>query len=267
MSSRSTRGMGIGAGVDVAWVLSLAMRMANRADSLALAGFRTNHGVETKADGTPVTRIDREVEAALRELVGSEMPDAGILGEEYGETVGTNGRWIIDPIDGTAQFIGGDPRFSALIAYELDDVPLVGVVSAPALGLRWWAGLGLGARHSNNGAVSAARVSTTRRSDRAVGMFLGGAGPEGPNGASPVAAGLVDAGISSVRRAVSWEAVRVSTGEFDLAMTTGAIWDVAPLPVIVNEAGGVSSILDRSEQRLSFLFSNRRIAGAIVAFV
>lgn len=250
--------------VDVESVMSLATRMADVADDLALAGFRTDHGVDVKQDGTPVTRIDREVEAALRDLIESQMPGAGILGEEYGETTGDDGRWVIDPIDGTAQFMTGDPRFSVLIAYEIEDEPVAGVVSAPALGLRWWAGAGLGARMSNGGQVSAARVSITRRRDRAVGMFLAGSGSDD---SGSIAASLVGSGIRSVRRAVSWEAVRVASGEFDLAMTSGAIWDVAPLPIIVAEAGGVVLPLDSVGDRVSILFTNRRIAEAVRALI
>lgn len=255
-----------GTDVDVTSALRLALRLADQADHLAMAGFRTDHGVDIKADGSPVTRVDREVEASLRDMIETAMPSTAILGEEYGETHGDEGRWIIDPIDGTVQFAAGDPRFSVLIAYEVDDRPLVGVVSAPALGLRWWAAAGGGARLSKRGEVSAARVSTTRRPERAVGMFLGGS-DDGADGISSRAVRLGGSGIGFVSRAMSWEAVRVSSGEFDLAMTTGAVWDVAPLPIIISEAGGVATLLENDGGRFSYLFSNKRLSESIAELV
>jgi histidinol-phosphatase len=127
--------------VDVGALVDLALHMANRADEIALAGFGRAHAFEVKADGSPVTRIDREVESMLRDTIEREHPSAGVLGEEYGKERGV-GRWVLDPIDGTREFVQGDPRFSVLIAYDLNGVPQLGVMSAPALGLRWWAGRG-----------------------------------------------------------------------------------------------------------------------------
>lgn len=161
-------------------------------------------------------------------MISSEMPRSGILGEEYGETAGDDGCWVIDPIDGTEQFIAGDARFSALIAYQVSGRSLVGVVSAPALGLRWWAAQGKGAYVSHAGEAATARVSKTDRSDRALGMLPSGMGSS--TLAPAIATSLSRAGMRAVRRAVSWEAVRVASGEFDLAMVSGEVWDVAPCP-------------------------------------
>lgn len=251
--------------IDVNFALGLALRLANQADDLALAGFRTDHGVEMKGDGTPVTRVDREVESSLRDMISSEMPRSGILGEEYGETAGDDGCWVIDPIDGTEQFIAGDARFSTLIAYQVSGRSLVGVVSAPALGLRWWAALGKGAYVSHAGNAALARVSKTDRADRAVGILL--SGMESSAFGPAMATNLSRAGMRMVRRAVSWEAVRVASGEFDLAMVSGAIWDVAPLPVIVSEAGGVATQLEEDGERISSLLTNKRILEAVQAAI
>lgn len=226
--------------VDLDNLLDLALHMANRADELALAGFASRPRAEIKPDGSPVTRVDREVETVIRDTIEREHPRAGVLGEEYGDERGL-GRWVIDPIDGTRELIDGDPRFSILIAYELADVPLVGVVSSPALELRWWAAEDAGARRSYKGEVTEALVSGTRRMSRAHGMVLGGFHSEGwpdRTAARRLESALMTGGARLNRRGVSWEAIRVSAGEYDFALTTGYRWDIAPLPVIVREAGG-----------------------------
>lgn len=230
--------------VDVAPLLDLALHMAIRADDIALAGFGADVKADFKVDGSPVTRVDREIESMLRDTVEREHPSAGVLGEEYGEELGV-GRWVFDPIDGTREFVAGDPRFATLIAYELGGVPLVGVVSAPALHLRWWAGVGLGSARSYRGGVSQARVSSTRRWGRARGLIVGGLDPGRDEE-------LVAGGVRWSRRGVSWEAVRVSSGEVDFAVARGEVWDVAPLGVIVSEAGGRfgSAVLENGQIRL-----------------
>lgn len=130
--------------------LALALRMADAADAVSVDRFRaTDLVVTTKPDRTPVTDADQAVERTLRDLLESERPGDAILGEEYG-TEGTGSRrWILDPIDGTANFLRGVPVWATLIALAVDDVPVVGVVSAPALGKRWWAARGEGAHTSD----------------------------------------------------------------------------------------------------------------------
>lgn len=255
--------------VDIPALLALALHMANRADEIGLGGFDRGIEFESKADGSPVTRVDREIETMLRDTVEREHPQAGVLGEEYGEEEGL-GRWVFDPIDGTQQFIDGDPRWAVLIAYEMDDKPLLGVVSAPAVGHRWWAGRGLGARSSYQGAVSAARVSMTRRMASAFGMLLGGFHSEGwpgPENASRIDTNLTRAGAKISRRGVSWEAVRVAGAEYDLALTTGRRWDVAPMPVIVREAGGWAEVFDGEDGLSHIAVSNRQLAGDLANLI
>lgn len=262
---RERPGRQSGATVDAGALVDLAMHMANRADDIALGGFDRGIRFESKADGSPVTRIDREVETVLRDTVEREHPRAGVLGEEYGEEDGL-GRWVFDPIDGTQQFIDGDPRWAVLIAYELDGEALVGVVSAPALGVRWWAGQGLGARSSYQGVVSAARVSITRRMSKAFGMLLGGFHTEGwpsPEDSRRIDAGLAGSGARISRRGVSWEAVRVAGAEYDLALTTGQRWDVAPMPVIVREAGGWAEVFEEDDGVNRIVVSNRQLSGEL----
>ena len=113
--------------------------------------------VETKPDLTPVTDADRGAEEALRATLADARPDDAVFGEEFGGTTTLSGRqWVIDPIDGTKNFVRGVPVWCTLIALLDDGVPVVGVVSAPALARRWWAGHGQGAFGSFGGVTRSA---------------------------------------------------------------------------------------------------------------
>src|SRR4051812_21278780 len=127
--------------------LALALSLADRADALTIARFgAVDLRVDTKPDLTPVTDADRSVEAAVREVLTAERSADAVLGEEFGGTPEFAGRqWVIDPIDGTKNFVRGVPVWATLIALLDDGVPVAGVVSAPALQRRWWAASGHGA--------------------------------------------------------------------------------------------------------------------------
>jgi histidinol-phosphatase len=126
--------------------LALALRLADAADAITLGRFRAQDlSVTAKPDLTPVSDADLAVEKAVRELLAAERPDDAVLGEEYGGDRLAGRQWIVDPIDGTTNFLRGQPIWATLIALAVDGVPVVGVVSAPALGRRWWAARGSGA--------------------------------------------------------------------------------------------------------------------------
>ena len=126
--------------------LDVALRLADLADAISRDRFRaTDLHVVTKPDRTPVTDADRAVEQAIRAELALQRPADSILGEEFGGEAAAERQWIIDPIDGTANFMRGVPVWASLIALAVDGVPVVGVVSAPALGRRWWGATGLGA--------------------------------------------------------------------------------------------------------------------------
>jgi len=141
--------------------LDLALRLADLADSISLPRFRAQDlVVETKADSSPVTDADRAVEQALKKLLAEERPNDAVIGEEFGNTGEGNRTWIIDPIDGTANFMRGVPVWGALIALAVDGKPVVGVVSAPALGRRWWAAPEIGAHTTDvDGSSRSIKVS------------------------------------------------------------------------------------------------------------
>jgi histidinol-phosphatase len=121
--------------------LELALAMADSADVISMARYRAlDLQIETKPDFTPVTEADRAVETALRETLSSERPADGVIGEEFpNSNEGASRTWIIDPIDATKNYVRGVPVWGTLIALALDGEPVVGVVSAPAMGRRWWA--------------------------------------------------------------------------------------------------------------------------------
>jgi histidinol-phosphatase len=125
--------------------LAFAHVLADAADAVTLGRFRAlDLRVETKPDLTPVSEADRAAEAAIRELVARERDGEGVLGEELGDD-GTENRWIVDPIDGTKNYVRGIPVWATLIALQAGEEMVVGVASAPALHRRWWAAAGAGA--------------------------------------------------------------------------------------------------------------------------
>lgn len=126
--------------------LALAFQLADAADSISRERFTAmDLVVTTKPDRTPVTDADQAVERAIRAGLSAARPGDGILGEEYGTEGSTVRQWIIDPIDGTANFMRGVPIWATLISLAVDGVPVLGVVSSPAMGKRWWATTGGGA--------------------------------------------------------------------------------------------------------------------------
>ncbi|WP_169582804.1 MULTISPECIES: inositol monophosphatase family protein [Microbacterium] len=131
---------------DLADDLDLALRLADAADEASMSRFDApDLEVSTKADASHVTEADFATERAIRSLLEAERPGDGVFGEEFGVTGDSTRQWIIDPIDGTANYLKGIPMWTTLIALAIDGVPRVGVASQPAIGRRWWAGTGLGA--------------------------------------------------------------------------------------------------------------------------
>ncbi len=125
--------------------LRFAHALADAADAVTTARFRAlDLRVDTKPDLTPVSEADRRAEEVIRELIGGSGREEGVLGEEFGDD-GRDVRWIVDPIDGTTNYVRGVPVWATLLALEREGVVELAYVSAPALGRRWWAVLGDGA--------------------------------------------------------------------------------------------------------------------------
>ena len=215
--------------------LDLALRLADVADAVTLPRFRAaDLRVDRKPDRTPVTDADTAAEAALRELIAAERPGDDVLGEEGGGAVGAGRGWVLDPIDGTKNFSRGLPVWATLIALTVDGEPQVGVVSAPALGRRWWAARGRGAwmadaagEHriavSGVAALGDAYLSTTDARN-----FAG-------DGYARLAAAVWET------RAFGdfWQYCLLAEGAIDVCADPAANpWDLAAVVPVVEEAGG-----------------------------
>jgi histidinol-phosphatase len=139
----------------------LALELAEAADEISLARFLAlDLRVESKPDSSPVTDADRSVEERIRRILARHRPDDAIIGEEFANHGDSSRTWIIDPIDGTANYLRGIPIWASLIALRVDGEITTSVVSAPALGRRWWAHRGSGAFTKDiDGTIRALRTS------------------------------------------------------------------------------------------------------------
>jgi histidinol-phosphatase len=222
--------------------LSLALQLADLADGLAMASFRAaDLVVETKPDLSPVTEADRAVERAILEQLSARRPDDAVLGEEYGEAGTARRRWVIDPIDGTKNYVRGVPVWATLIALLDGDEVVVGVVSAPALGRRWWAARGMGAYVTDPGATEPRRLRVSAVSSLADASFS-------YSDAVGWAERGADAGLRTLlegtwrQRAYGdfWSHMMVAEGVVDVAAEPQLeSYDMAALVPIVQEAGGL----------------------------
>ena len=206
--------------------LTLAFDLADAADAISLAHFRAGLAVERKPDLTPVTEADRVVESELRRLLADACPGDAVLGEEQGTTGAGTRRWILDPIDGTRNYARGIPVWATLVALEENGVVQLGLVSAPALGRRWWAERGEGA-YAHGERIG---ISSVSRVEDAVLCFA------------------FDEELPAIARRAwhlrglgdFWAHMLVAEGAADGAFDATGVreWDLAAVQVIVEEAGG-----------------------------
>ena len=221
--------------------LDLALDLAARADAITAARFGAlDLRVDHKPDLTPVTDADEAVEHELRDVLARERPGDDIFGEEHGGTPTRSGRqWVIDPIDGTKNFVRGVPVWASLIALLQDGIPTVGVVSAPALNRRWWAAAGLGAHLSvDGGAPRRLQVSAVADLDSASLSFSSLSG-WAERGLRDRFIALTDAVWRVRGYGDFFSYCLVAEGAVDIACEPEVkLWDLAPLDVLVREAGG-----------------------------
>ena len=237
--------------------LALAHALADLADAITLDRYQSQDLViTTKPDNTPVTDADRAVETAIREALGTHRTGDGLVGEEFGSDKGNSGRyWVIDPIDGTKNFMRGVPTWATLIALVQVDASgneevVVGIASAPALARRWAAAKGHGATvrfnsgtddlsEESNGAsldrkISVSKVSTLSDASISYSDFVGWG-----SRLEPFQKMLNSAWRT---RAIGdfWSHMLVAEGSIDVAIEPSlALWDMAALEIIVREAGGI----------------------------
>jgi len=221
--------------------LSLALRVADAADAVSLAGFNSrSFSVMRKADKSEVTEIDRATETAITDILRAVRPEHSVYGEEHGIVGPADAKfqWVIDPIDGTSNFVRGVPVWASLIALVYDNVPVLGVVSAPAMGMRWWAHVasdaffkGAQLRVSEIAELRNASLSIT------VNKYWHDLDPDGM--------------LENLQRSVSrvrgygdfWQHMLVAQGAIDIAIDSIGLapYDIAALVPIVQQAGGQCS--------------------------
>jgi histidinol-phosphatase len=226
--------------------VELVLRLADHADALTMERFGAlDLHVDTKPDLTPVTDADRSVERGVRDTLSAERPDDAVLGEEFGGTAIFTGRqWVIDPIDGTKNFVRGVPVWATLIALLHDGVPVAGVVSAPALQRRWWAGVGEGAFTSFAGGP-ARRISVSSVADLAsASLSFSSLSGWAELGLRNRFIDLTDA-VWRVRAYGDFLSYcLLAEGAVDIAAEPEvSLWDLAALDIVVREAGGAFTSL------------------------
>jgi histidinol-phosphatase len=224
---------------DLAPELALALEAADLADGLTLPRYeRRSFTLDWKANRTEVTEADRETEAAVAEHLRHARPHHAVFGEEHGSAgpSASPWRWLIDPIDGTSNFVRGIPVWASLIALtHAEHGAVVGVVSAPSLGRRWWAARGLGA-HADGHRITVSAVSAL--ADAQVCVTFNHGWDE--LGLTPALVRLQQDAYRARGFGDFWQHMLVAEGAVDVAVDAIGLapYDLAAVQVIVEEAGG-----------------------------
>jgi histidinol-phosphatase len=222
--------------------LALALEIADAADKITSSRYQSlDLVITTKPDNTPVTDADKATEEAIRTILTKERPDDGLLGEEFGEEkIDADRYWIIDPIDGTKNFMRAVPTWATLIALVENGQVVVGVASAPALKRRWYASEGAGSFVTFDDLlprkISVSKISDLKDASLTYSDFVGW------NDKGPAFVSLIDLCWRSRGMGDFWSHMLVAEGSADIAVEpTLAVWDMAALDIIVREAGGTFS--------------------------
>jgi myo-inositol-1(or 4)-monophosphatase len=221
----------------------IAIEVAREAGALALGGFRTRMDVREKGHADLVTEFDVAVERLVRERLAEKTPDIAIVGEEEGGNVSGELVWHVDPVDGTTNYAHGHPVWAVSIGLTQANVPLVGAVTAPALGLEWVGVVGSGALRNRE----ACRVSATDSIERALcatGFPRDRSRSPDNNFSSFTAVKKI---VSGVRRcgAAALDLCWVADGTYDAYWERKlSTWDLVAGAAIVLAAGGRVSHLD-----------------------
>jgi histidinol-phosphatase len=209
--------------------LDFAHELADIADAITMGRFRAlDLRVDTKPDLSPVSEADRDAEQAIRDRVRASGRGEGVLGEEFGDD-GGDVKWIVDPIDGTTSYVRGVPIWATLLALKRDGEVELGLVSAPALGRRWWALRGEGSFAAGE---RCAVSSVGRIEDCAITATSARRMPEGWRT-------LVQRAWSNRGLGDFWQYCLLAEGSVDIACDAVMnVWDYAPVQILVEEAGG-----------------------------
>lgn len=228
--------------IDLTDELDLALAVADAADAFTLPHFTDrDFSVDWKQNATEVTEIDRGAESLIVDALITARPGRGVFGEEHGLAGDSDSdwRWVIDPIDGTSGFVRGIPVWATLIALTHRGTSVLGIVSAPALGFRWWGGVGLGAHVSTRGTTRTMSVSTVDDIGESQASITHSSGWDG--------LGLTDRLVALQQRARRsrglgdfWQHMLVAEGAMDIAIDAVGVapYDLAAVKPIVEAAGG-----------------------------
>jgi histidinol-phosphatase len=251
--------------------LRLAHVLADDADSLTTTRFKAlDLHVMSKPDLTPVTDADESVEETIRRTLSRVRSRDAVVGEEHGSTGHSQRRWVVDPIDGTKNFVRGVPVWATLIALVVEDEVVLSVVSAPQLQRRWWASVGNGA-WTGRSLLKATRcqVSDVRRLEDASFAYSSLHGWEERD--------RLEDFLSLMRRCWRtraygdfWSYMLIAEGAVDLAAEPELqLYDMAALDVIVREAGGRFTSLDGTDGPFggNALASNGHLHEAALSFL
>lgn len=260
--------------------LEFALTLADIADEISLARYRAlDLVITTKPDKSPVTDADKSVEVAISSAIHGKYPNDGIVGEEFG-TSGSRGSrdryWVIDPIDGTKNFLRGVPTWATLIALVENENVVASVVSSPALFRRWYASVGGGA-FVTEGASSAGSPGETKSVPRKLAVSkvsqisdasIAYSDFQGWGARRTNFEKLLDGAWRTRGLGDFWSHMLVAEGAVDVAIEPSlALWDMAALDLIVREAGGKFSSLDGEDGPFgpNAISTNGVLHGAIVA--
>jgi histidinol-phosphatase len=248
-----------------------AVELAEEARRIVRPALERGFAVETKADASLVTDVDRGVEARLRELIGRWFPEHGVIGEEYPPARPDSAfQWIMDPIDGTEEFVHGIPTYGAMLALHHRGVPLVGVIDHPALDLRVDAGRGVGA-YRNGQRILLSDVPVNARPEK-VRLALSAR----LNFTRHVDEGHLFEAVTRrypnhrIYRA-AYAHTAVVTGGIDAMVDMhNQIWDLAPSQVLIEEAGGRYAVVrdfaaPDGSRILSAVFGKPTVVDSLVA--
>ena len=241
--------------IDLDEIVALAERLVEAAAAEIRPRFRQPIATERKADISPVTEADRAAEQAIRAILGTERPDDGIVGEEYGNAAGTSGlTWVIDPIDGTKAFMTGRSTFVTLLALLDGDRPILGVIDQPITGDRW---IGVAGRPTlHNGQAVTARASVTEIGAATFSTTDPNLFPDAD------AAAYRQISSASIMRTYGGDGYAyglLASGWIDIVLESGLkLHDFAALAPVIEGAGGV--ITDWAGARLTAASDGRVVA-------
>jgi len=234
--------------------LAFALTLADIADEISLARYRAlDLVITTKPDKSPVTDADKSVERAIIDAIASQYPSDGVVGEEFGSSGSKDRYWVIDPIDGTKNFLRGVPTWATLIALVENEEVVASVVSSPALYRRWYASAGGGAfvaegasgAGSAGGTKSAARKLAVSKVSQLSDASIAYSDFQGWGARRANFEKLLDDAWRTRGLGDFWSHMLVAEGAVDVAIEPSlALWDMAALDLIVREAGGKFSSLD-----------------------